>query len=82
MTRTDSYLGTFTPNDPQIASLRSFVRKCNSMLKEEGRTERYYVKLQGRGHRRGVARYNQSLPLRFAEKVDAYIYQRDAWKNH
>lgn len=45
---------------------------------------RYYVKCQGRGprvkhalaqgsHRR---RYDQSLPLSLAEKMDVYVYQR------
>ena len=76
-TRTsDSYIATFEPNDPQIADLRAFVTKCNRMLKEAGKFHRYYVKLQARGHRRGVRRYNQSLPLKYADRVDAYIYQR------
>lgn len=35
-----------------------------------------YVKLQGRGHRRGNPRYNQSLPLSFADSADVYIYTR------
>ena len=62
--------------DPKIADLRSFVTKCNRMLKDDGRYQRYYIKLQARGHRRGIRRYNQSLPLRYAERVDAYIYER------
>ena len=36
----------------------------------------YYVKLQGRGHRRGVYRYNQSLPLKYATTADVYVYTR------
>lgn len=35
-----------------------------------------YVKLQGRGHRRGVRRYNQSLPLTYAVTADVYVYNR------
>jgi hypothetical protein len=77
-TRTsDSYIATFMDrDDPQIADLRSFVSKCNRMLKEDGKYQRYYIKLQARGHRRGVRRYNQSLPLKYADRVDAYIYER------
>jgi len=77
-TRTsDSYIATFTdPADPEIKDLRSFVSKCNRMLKDAGKYERYYIKLQARGHRRGVRRYNQSLPLKYAARVDAYIYER------
>ena len=45
---------------------------------------RYRVKLQGRGPRkeaaakdgRGYYAYDQSLPLRHAERVDLYIYER------
>ena len=45
---------------------------------------RYYVKCQGRGPRvkHAIAqgsyrrRYDQSLPLKFAEKMDVYVYQR------
>lgn len=37
---------------------------------------RQYVKLQGRGHRRGIRRYHQSLPLQFATHADVYVYIR------
>ena len=38
---------------------------------------RQYVKLQGRGHRMGNRRYNQSLPLKYAETADVYVYNRN-----
>lgn len=38
--------------------------------------KRQYVKLQGRGPRRGVRRYNQSLPLTLATHADVYVYNR------
>jgi len=45
---------------------------------------RYYVKLQGRGPRTNNAlsagrrprAFDQSLPLKFAERVDVYVYKR------
>lgn len=37
---------------------------------------RQYVKLQGRGHRYGVRRWNQSLPLDMATSADVYVYNR------
>lgn len=37
---------------------------------------RQYVKLQGRGHRFGNRRYNQSLPLPLATHADVYVYIR------
>ena len=35
-----------------------------------------YIKLQGRGHRMGVRRYNDSLPLKFSDTADVYMYAR------
>lgn len=45
---------------------------------------RYYVKCQARGPRTKIAKslgrhpraFDQSLPLKFAEKMDVYVYQR------
>ena len=45
---------------------------------------RYYVKCQARGPRAAFAKalgrhpraFDQSLPLKFAEKMDVYVYQR------
>jgi hypothetical protein len=48
------------------------------------KSPRYYVKLQGRGPRtvnaitagRKPRAFDQSLPLQYAERVDAYVYER------
>lgn len=78
--RTDSYVATVdlkNPDDQQwIKAIRKAVSEANAFYKERGQTTRKYVKLQGRGHRMGVYRYNQSLPLTFAEKADVYVYDR------
>lgn len=48
------------------------------------KSPRYYIKLQGRGPRtvnaitagRKPRAFDQSLPLQYAERVDAYVYER------
>jgi len=77
--KSEAYLATYEPNSPDITKLRKFVSKCNQMLKEDGRSERYYVKLHGRGHRFGNRSWNQELPLAYAEMVDVYVYERYSW---
>lgn len=78
--RTDSYIATVNlkdANDQQwINTIRKAVKEANAFYKESGLSTRKYVKLQGRGHRMGKRRYNQSLPLSFAEKADVYVYDR------
>ena len=78
--RTDAYVGTFEKNNEedmrQLAVVRKIVSNMNKDLRQWGTKYQFYVKCQGRGHRRGVRRYNQSLPLSFADKMDAYIYRR------
>jgi hypothetical protein len=78
--RTDSYIATVNLKDAGdqkwIEAIRKSVREANAFYKERGQTTRKYVKLQGRGHRMGKRRYNQSLPLTFAEKADVYVYDR------
>jgi hypothetical protein len=78
--RTDAYIGTFdyaSADDMlQLEEVRSMVKNMNKMLREDGYDYSFYVKCQGRGHRQGVRRYNQSLPLSLADRVDAYIYRR------
>lgn len=78
--RTDSYIATVSLKDPNdqkwIEAIRQSVKEANAFYKKRGQTTRKYVKLQGRGHRMGIYRYNQSLPLTFAEKADVYIYDR------
>jgi hypothetical protein len=79
-TRTDAYVGTFYKSDKedmkQLETVRSIVSRINKDLRTSGFNYQFYVKCQGRGHRLGVHRYNQSLPLSFADKMDAYIYRR------
>ena len=56
----------------QVDALRAAVKEHNR------ETDGYplYVKLQGRGHRYGVRRWNQSLPLSMATSADVYVYER------
>lgn len=91
MTRTTRYLGTFHYDSAgemlALDELRASVRKMNKALKKDdardrhGRAVRFYVKCQGRGPRavngQPAHRYAQSLPLKYATHVDAYIYRRD-----
>lgn len=76
----DSYIGTFdtrSESDTQeLNQIRQWVKAINSWLREEGYDSQYYVKAQGRGPRLGNRKYYSSLPLKFAERVDAYIYKR------
>lgn len=55
----------------RVEALREYIKSENKY----GSVKRY-VKLQGRGHRRGVYRYNQSLPLPYATTADVYVYIR------
>jgi hypothetical protein len=53
-------------------------------VKQPTKLPRYYVKCQARGPRTKFAKalgrhpraFDQSLPLKFAEKMDVYVYQR------
>ncbi len=78
--RTNSYIATVDLKDPDdqawIKAIRKTVKESNEFQKSKGSLKRQYVKLQGRGHRMGNRRYNQSLPLSFAEKADIYVYDR------
>ena len=68
------------------AELRRF--KYGSRGKKSGygneHYHQFYVKCQGRGARTSAAladgkharQYDQSLPLRHAERMDAYVYQK------
>ncbi len=78
-TRTDAYIGTFGMDDAdqdELKSIRRMVTNINKDLKKQGYLYQYYVKAQGRGPRLGNRAYWQGLPLKFATKVDAYIYLR------
>lgn len=84
--RTDSYIATVSLKDPEdqkwIEAIRQSVKEANAFYRERGQTTRKYVKLQGRGHRMGVYRYHQSLPLKFSETADVYVYNRNASLDH
>jgi len=77
MTRTYAYRFTVRMIDGQVApedqasvdGLRTAVKLGNAAFDTS-----QYVKLQGRGPRRGVRRYNQSLPLTLSEYADVYVY--------
>lgn len=78
-TRTTAYRFTVQMKDGQpvgpdaeaVKDLREFIS-----FKNKTSDIKRYVKLQGRGHRRGVYRYNQSLPLQYASYADVYVYNR------
>ena len=68
--RTDTYqFTTADRNDPKIKELRAAIKASNALS-----PTKQYVKLQGRGHRCGVRRWNQSLPLDYATSYDVYVY--------
>ena len=70
--RTDSYQFTTTDrNHYMVKALRDEVKTSNALT-----DDKRYVKLQARGHRRGVRQYNQSLPLDFGTHFDVYVYNR------
>jgi len=78
--RTDSYVGTFDCSNEsdmnELKGVRRMVKNLNKDLRDSGYENQYYVKAQGRGHRRGVSHYCSNLPLQYADRVDAYIYKR------
>ena len=76
--RTTAYIGTVDLKDQDDMKLVSAIRK---LVKEANAQKSFgpkpmYVKLQGRGHRMGVYRYTQSLPLKFSDTADVYMYAR------
>ena len=76
MTRTANYVMTVKlvngkANDEVLNLVKMLVR-----LENKYKGTKKYVKLQGRGPRLGVRRYNQSLPLTLAKTADVYIYER------
>jgi hypothetical protein len=64
--------GQVHPEDQAaVDGLRTVVKLGNTAFQTQ-----QYVKLQGRGYRMGVYRYNQSLPLTLATSADVYVYNR------
>lgn len=76
----DFYVGTVKLDDIDdmkvVMKIRSIVKEANAHLRNSNNPKRLYVKLQGRGWRMGIRRYNQSLPLSFSETADVYVYNR------
>jgi len=67
--------GKVHPEDQAaVDGIRTVVKLANIAFGDFERQK--YVKLQGRGPRRGVRRYNQSLPLQYAVTADVYVYNR------
>lgn len=72
-TRTENYRFTVKMENGQpVGDDLNRVNELREHMKGTG----WYVKLQGRGHRQGVYRYNQSLPLKYATTADVYVYYR------
>lgn len=77
--RTSAYRFTVQlENGKPVAEQAHLVEALKTAIAAENTWKgfRQYVKLQGRGHRRGNRRYNQSLPLNFATHADVYVYVR------
>lgn len=76
--RTDAYrFTTDSRDDSHVVALREEVKAYNATRREGQKA--LYVKLQGRGHRYGNRRWNQALPLDYAERYDVYTYERKDW---
>lgn len=76
MTRTSNYVMTVDlvngkSDDPLLSLVRTLVH-----LENKYTGSRKYVKLQGRGPRLGIRRYNDSIPLPLAQRADVYVYER------
>lgn len=75
-----AYVGTVDLRDDadmkMVKNIRNMVKDANKHMRDSSNMKRLYVKLQGRGHRRGIRRYNQSLPLSLSDTADVYIYER------
>ena len=78
--RSNTYIGTVDLKDERdmkmVKNVRRMVKEANAHMRDSDNGKQLYVKLQGRGHRMGKRRYNQSLPLKFSETADVYIYER------
>lgn len=74
------YIGTVDMTDANdkdfIVLTRKIVKEANTFFAKSGSDRRMYVKIRGRGHRMGIRKYNQDLPLQFAKTADVYVYDR------
>lgn len=74
--RTPRYYGTVELVDGKSSSeelmkLRRAIRSLNKSC-----DTKHYVKLHGRGPRKGVPHWNKELPLKEATHADVYVYER------
>lgn len=79
-TRTSNYQFTVQlRNGEPINEGEMLLNVLRAIIKEHNKSskKKKYVKLQGRGHRYGVRRWNQSLPLNMASSADVYVYIRN-----
>jgi len=49
---------------------QNFIQTLREQLADIGK----HLKLRGRGHRRGIKRYRQDLPISLASHVALYLY--------
>ena len=76
MSRTPNYVMTVAINDGKADDeVLNLVRMLVKLENKYSGTKKY-VKLQGRGPRLGVERFNASLPLPLAVSADVYVYSR------
>jgi hypothetical protein len=83
MRLSSSYITTIDPNSAVDMEKLEIIKQAVSIA-NQGRDKKKYVKLHGRGARRSIAkqlglskyRFDQELPLRFAQRMDVYIYDK------
>ena len=88
MRTSKSYITTLDPMSAydmeMLSNMRGMIKTINK--NPAAPNTKYYVKLHGRGSRveatwksgnpSNYVRYCRELPLRFAERIDVYIYRR------
>ena len=83
MRLSNSYIMTVDPSSAVDMEKLEIIKHAISIA-NQGRDKKKYVKLHGRGARRSIAkqlglskyRFDQELPLRFAQRMDVYIYDK------
>jgi len=83
MRLSNSYIMTVDPSSAVDMEKLEIIKQAVSIA-NQGRDKKKYVKLHGRGPRRSIDkqlclikyRFDQELPLRHAERMDVYIYDK------
>lgn len=78
----DAYIGTFNYESSddmfQLQDLRTMVKHMNRDLRAANMEYQFYVKCQGRSNTiKRSGKFDMSMPLDVADRVDAYIYRRN-----